>query len=816
VCSGDPEELEKQVVEIGVPIVGTPFNLEYQNDCVPGRAAERRLQIQVTGDTVGPGIDHILVETQIAGRVFLDTVAAEPNQIYELIWDGVDAYGRLLQGEQPARVRVGNVYVPESITYMEPVDFGFAGLVPVGSGGTRTGLVLWQRFAPVQLAYCDGRPQGLGGWDLDVHRRRFKDDLAETINTVLDTRTYQGLGLVRGIVSDSEGTIYAALSSPQNAHVVSLSRSGVLDVVVNVSGVRGFSGDGGDAKDAKLNGPAHVALGPDGSLYIADTTNFRVRRVWPADESGVRIITTFAGNGVDASAGDGGLATEASLRSPQGVATGADGSVYISEFLVPGGRVRRVNPCGIIETVAGGGSGDVSDGGPAINVRLDGPRGIDIGPEGDLYIAQWWGHRLLKVAPDGILSTVAGLFPSGGYNGDGIPASEAKLSFPNDVTVAPDGTIYISDGTNRRIRRIGGDGIITTIAGTGLVVVNSSGDGGLALHADLSSPYAVTIVPSGDVYVSDDSWRIREIRMPLPHFEGGEFYRAALDGQTVDIYSQLGRHLRTVDALTGALIYEFGYDDDGKIVSVTDASNNVTTIEHDTSGNPTAIVGPFGQRTELTVDAGGYLATVENPAGDTYSFTYDTGGLGLMQTMADPETHLYTYEYDSLGRLTESNDPAGGQVTYVRTEPDIDSFTVSATTALGRTTAIDSERFADSGQQQVTTYPDGTELDVTTAADLSCTTITTEGTLVEIEAEIDPRFKTQSPLAAETTITTPDPNGPVVTMTNTRDATLADPANPFSLLQLVDTQTVAGNIITRSDWGDAVTILTIHLKALVK
>jgi hypothetical protein len=137
-------------------------------------------------------------------------------------------------------------------------------------------------------------------------------------------------------------------------------------------------------------------------------------------------------------------------------------------------------------------------------------------------------------------------------------------------------------------------------------------------------------------------------------------------------------------------------------------------------------------------------------------------------------------------------------------------------TALGRTTTIDSERFASSGQQQVTTYPDGTELDVTTDADLSCTTITTEGTLIEIEAEVDPRFKTQSPLAAETTITTPDPNGPVTEMSTTRDVTLADPANPFSLLQLVDTQTVAGNIITRSDWGDAVTILTIHLKALVK
>jgi hypothetical protein len=290
-------------------------------------------------------------------------------------------------------------------------------------------------------------------------------------------------------------------------------------------------------------------VGPDGSLYVADSPNQRVRRVWPADESGVRVITTFAGNGVHASTGDGGLATEASLEDPEGVAVAADGSVYIAEFNVPG-RVRRVNPCGIIETAAGGGNGFIGDGGPALDLRLDGPSDVAVGPDGNVYIAQWWGGRILKLAPDGTISTVAGgVSGNPPLQGDGGPATQAKLNFTRGVTVAPDGTIYIADTGNRRVRRVGNDGIITAVAGTG--VIASTGDGGLALRAELEEPYGITTIPNGDVYVSDfGDARIREIRMPLPRFEGGEFYRAALDGRTVDIYSQLGRHLRTVDFLS--------------------------------------------------------------------------------------------------------------------------------------------------------------------------------------------------------------------------------------------------------------------------
>jgi YD repeat-containing protein len=188
-------------------------------------------------------------------------------------------------------------------------------------------------------------------------------------------------------------------------------------------------------------------------------------------------------------------------------------------------------------------------------------------------------------------------------------------------------------------------------------------------------------------------------------------------------------------------------------------------------------------QTRYWIPINGYLASITNPTGvETYSFTYDTGGLGLMQSMMDPGDNQYTYQYDGLGRLTFMTDPAGGSMTYVRTEPDIDSFKVAAATALGRTTSIDSERFPSGGQQQVTTFPDQTELDVTTAADLSCTTITREGTLVEIEAEIDPRFGTQSPIAAGTTITTPN-GGPTSNGGNERYVTLADPANPFSVLE---------------------------------
>ncbi len=271
--------------------------------------------------------------------------------------------------------------------------------------------------------------------------------------------------------------------------------------ITTVAGGGDSLGDGGLATSASLYWPVGVALGADSSLYIADSQNNRVRRVGPDG-----IISTVAGDGSCCSSGDGSPATRASVGDPFGVAIGPDGSLYIASQA--GGRIRRVGPDGIINTVAGNGSWAFSgDGGPATAAALKDPVGVALGADGSIYIADWQNSRIRRVGPDGIISTVAG----NGiccFSGDGGPATEASVGYPTGVALGADGSLYIDAGG--RIRRVGPDGIISTVAGNGICCF--SGDGGPALEASLDVPWGVAIGADGSLYIPGyDNQRIRRV-----------------------------------------------------------------------------------------------------------------------------------------------------------------------------------------------------------------------------------------------------------------------------------------------------------------
>ncbi len=268
------------------------------------------------------------------------------------------------------------------------------------------------------------------------------------------------------------------------------------------TGTRGYGGDGGPATEALLSYPGGLARGSDGSLYISDNNNSRIRRIGPDG-----VMSTYAGNGQYGGSGDGGQATQAMLAGPRGIALAPDGSLYITD---PGNyKVRKVSPDGVITTFAGNGqSGDSGDGGPATQARLMSPSALAVGPDGSLYIVDAGASRVRRVAPDGIITTVAG---NGQYDftGDGGPATSATLAYPYGVAVAPDGSLIIADSDNVRIRRVTPDGKIDTIAGNG--EYGFSGDGGPAKQAAIGWVLSVSIAPDGTIYFSDDFSRIRKI-----------------------------------------------------------------------------------------------------------------------------------------------------------------------------------------------------------------------------------------------------------------------------------------------------------------
>jgi uncharacterized protein (TIGR03437 family) len=269
------------------------------------------------------------------------------------------------------------------------------------------------------------------------------------------------------------------------------------------SGQTDFSGDGGPAVNASLNAPFGLAIDAKSNVFIADRDHFRVRRV----DTSLR-ISTVAGNGT---AFDNGVAaTGLLLFQPTGVNVAPDGSLYISD--AGSDIVRRVRQDGQAFTVAGiGGHGFGGDGGLATAAELSTPYNVAFDSVGNLYIADTDNHVIREVDTSGVITTVAGN-GTAGYNGDTIPATQASLSNPSSVAFDAAGNLYIADFGNNRIRRVSG-GIITTVAGTGQPLF--FGDNVPGATAALNNPGGVAIDANGNLLIADTgNFCVRRLSLP--------------------------------------------------------------------------------------------------------------------------------------------------------------------------------------------------------------------------------------------------------------------------------------------------------------
>ena len=697
-CPGCSIEAQSQTLGEEIPITGTPFKLHYRSDRVPGRTSANTFTIPLSGASVPNDLKDIVLKIELAGRTFEQHFPAQANSTHTFTWDRKDAYGRPVAGRRTAKIRIGYTY---RAVYYRPAQFARSFAMPSGGGGSaiaiigdraRREITLW-RDSQVTVG-SGGIQPALAGWSLSVQH------------------VYDAAG----------GRLYKGDGGKRSANDIN---STITTVVGN--GTVGFSGDGGPATQARLNHPESVAPAADGSLYIADAQNSRIRRVGPDG-----VIITVAGNGTVGFSGDGGPATQAALFYPAGVAPAANGS---------------------------------------------------------LYIADSRNHRIRRVGPDGVITTVAG---NGlvGFSGDSGPATQARLNVPLGVALADDGSLYIADSVNQRIRRLGPDGVITTVAGNG--TVGFSGDGAAATQARLNHPFGVAPAADGSLYIADtEAYRIRRISSSLTGAGVADAVISSQDGRELYHFDAAGRHRRTVDAVTGADLHRFAYDGNGDLLTVTDRDGHITRVERDATGDPRAIVSTDGQRTELTLTAEGYLASVTNPANETYRLDYYVGG--LLKTVTDPKGHGDHFVYDATGRLVQNTNAGHGGWTIARTQEGR-GYTASMTSAEGRTSSFQVEPLAIGDRRQVNTAPDGTVQTKLFKTNGEETTIATDGTVTTVLEGPDPRFGMQAPVPGAVSVKLP--SGLTSNTTTARTAALSNPNDPFSFTRLTETVSVNGKTST--------------------
>ena len=289
--------------------------------------------------------------------------------------------------------------------------------------------------------------------------------------------------LPSGIAYDAAGNLYFA--DTHRNQVFESTLAGALLVVAG-SGVQGNSGDGGAAIGAELNRPQGIAIGSDGTLYIADTGNQRIRSVAAGQ------IATFAGTGSAGFGGDGGPATAAAFNTPTALAIEAGGALLVCD--TGNQRIRRIR-AGLATTIAGNGvQGFGGDGAAALSAELDTPAGVAVASDGRIFVADSHNARLRVIATDGSITTFAGTGQRG-YSGDGGAATAAELSLPRGISVTSAGAVVFADSNNQRIRMVNAQGTISTIAGSG--VQGAARDGSAATVAMLNTPRGVAVSSFG-------------------------------------------------------------------------------------------------------------------------------------------------------------------------------------------------------------------------------------------------------------------------------------------------------------------------------
>ncbi len=804
-----------------IPLAGTPQALSYQSSRMPGFGASRILDLPVGGTDLPGSLKRIEVEILIAGQRHRQQLAPSAGAAIHFVWDGLDAWGRPVEGPSPAQVRVGYVYdgvyeLPAS----SPSAFGLVSGVPLAGAKTRQELIHWQSLT-TQLGDRPIDTACLGGVSLSDHS--VYDARSQTLylgdgrtrdasllgygGTVFTVASHDGPRRLDDLAAGERvpasqlkfGDLTGMAVDPLGRVVVSQAdrvyRLGTDALVERIAG--GGPAGSGDAPadgvpglEIELGWPSHIATGPDASVYLTESNSGRVQRIAPDG----RVFTVAGGGALPPDATSAGQpARELELDFSDmsgGLAVGPDGTLYLNSG---GTAIVRVDPGGMASLVAGGGE-DPPDGIPGTQAVVDDVIGLALGPDGSLYLAAGFIYdpKVLRLGPDGLIERFAGRVEpddaddplvSGDWGDDG-PATEGRFKSIQSVAVGVDGSVYVGDFEADRVRRITPDGTIHTLMGQ--VPIDWSEpfpEGGSSVRAPVPLPGDLSVGPEGSLYVRSF---LGVLRVDFGHGRLGrnEYLVPGDPPEEILVFEPSGHLLRALDTLTGALRREFHYDAAGCLSDEVDASGATLHVERDAEGKATAVVAPGGQRTLLQVDGDGRLTQVQDPLGRKTTLGY--GPNGLLATFVDPAGGEHAFSYDETGRLVQDTQPDGTSLSLARTETP-DGFSVQATSPAGQVGVYAVERLPDGTQRRTYEGPGGARTELLIQPDGTRQLTRPDGLVVLSTLAPDPRWQMQVPYAARSEVRLP--SGLTLKVTAERSAELSDPEDPFSVVTLRETWT---------------------------
>ena len=724
-----------------IPIAGTELKLHYSSSRVD--AFRHIIRIPLTSDTIPTSLEKIIVKVDIEGKRLKKEVEAPftTNQYTQIVWDGKDYRGRRVYGPVNAHLSIGYAY--------RPYYYSVNGDLYIAGRYYRS----WEKAGRFAMD-IQGRDLAIAWWRQDIKiETRPKDALAEgwTISVHHSLNPHDPSVLYKGdgdVVKDRTSVMYryAGLGGPS---------------------AKGYNGDSNPqtgelkrATDALLYWPAYIALDGTGNLYIADTNNDRIRKV---DTNGYIWTVAGGGNGSPYEVGDGGPATDAFLCRPSSVTLDNAGNIYIADAC--NYRIRKVDTSGIITTVLGRLTETDAciqgDGGPAKDAIMCDCRSLVTDNMGNIYFTD--RYRVRKINTSGIVNTVAF---GGNYNG-GNPQGPDFID-PKDITTDDQGNVYILSMGN--IKKLGIDGklsnyfvcssdkplcygmnsshglcmdklgnlyvaaffyvtkidknkVLSIIAGSG--GSGYSAEGGMPTEVPINGGYGIAVDPSGDMYVSDMRnncvWKIVKSLAAFSGRDGGDitFVEGGL-GYVMDSY---GRHKKTTYLDTGTVLWSFGYDDEGKLTSITDRFGECTTIQ--ASGSSIDITAHSGSpdqvTTRLTLNDEGQISMVTYPDQGYYSFQYTDDG--LMTDEWDPNGNHFVHNFDKDGRVVSVSDDITGEdhpwMFESHLEPENGMINILVTSPQGNTTTYNDKHYVTGRFESLITGPGGDITSYLRTADLA-------------------------------------------------------------------------------------------------